>query len=250
MIPFRVIPVIDILNSKAVHAIKGERTKYQPLRSKLFNSSNPYKIIKILHQNLYFNEFYIADLDSIIYKYSNFEILAKISDINEIKIILDPGIVDIKDISRYSHLNLHKLILGLETIKNLEVLKKIINILGSNQVIVSIDMFKGKIISKIKEINKQNPFNIIPILNNLKVKEIILLDLFRVGQKLGGVPPLYIKINKLFKNKVLVGGGIKNISDILEYYKNHFSGVLIATALYDGTIKIEEIRKILKKSII
>ena len=32
---FKIIPVIDILNSKAVHAKKGERTKYKTLKSNL-----------------------------------------------------------------------------------------------------------------------------------------------------------------------------------------------------------------------
>ena len=29
---FKIIPVIDILNSEVVHAVKGEREKYKPLK--------------------------------------------------------------------------------------------------------------------------------------------------------------------------------------------------------------------------
>ena len=52
MSQFEIIPVIDILNSKVVHAVKGERSKYKRLRSYLFNSSNPKDIIKITKEYL------------------------------------------------------------------------------------------------------------------------------------------------------------------------------------------------------
>ncbi|MBA7635504.1 hypothetical protein ES703_43108 [subsurface metagenome] len=39
-----------------------------------------------------------------------------------------------------------------------------------------------------------------------------------------------------------MGGGIKNYTDILNIKEQNFSGVLIATALYDGTIEIENLR--------
>ena len=62
---FRIIPVLDILDSKAVHAIKGERAKYKPLNLKLMKSSNPVEIVEFLNKEFNFKEFYIADLDAI-----------------------------------------------------------------------------------------------------------------------------------------------------------------------------------------
>jgi uncharacterized protein related to proFAR isomerase len=41
---------------------------------------------------------------------------------------------------------------------------------------------------------------------------------------------------------VFVGGGIKNLNDILDYKEKNFAGILIATALYDGTIGIENLK--------
>ena len=106
-------------------------------------------------------------------------------------------------------------------------------------------MFKGKIITKINDLKNETPLNVVLKLKNLGVRELILLDLFRVGQKLGGIPPLYLKIRNIFDGNILVGGGIKNFDDLLNYYRNSFSGVLLATALYDGSIKVEKL-KILK----
>ena len=242
---FRIIPVIDILKSEAVHAVKGERAKYKPLIAEFFESSDPLEIVKILKSKYNFEEIYLADLDAIINKNPNYEIISKVSEIQDLKIILDPGIIESEDILKYSKFKIKKLILGLETINSLEVIKYGLNIFDTEEIVISVDMFKGKIITKINDLKNETPLNVVLKLKNLGVRELILLDLFRVGQKLGGIPPLYLKIRNIFDGNILVGGGIKNFDDLLNYYRNSFSGVLLATALYDGSIKVEKL-KILK----
>jgi len=213
MSKFKIIPVIDILNSMAVHAIKGERTKYKPLKSYLFQSSNPVEIIQLIRRKFDFKEFYIADLDSIIEKTPNFQILKDILNISDIEIILDPGIVDLKDISRFSSFKIKNLILGLETIKNFEVINHSLEILNQNKIIISIDMYNGQILSNAKDIRDLEPLKLIKKLESLGIKNLILLDLFRVGQKIGGIPSLYLDILHNFTGKVFAGGGIKNYTD-------------------------------------
>ncbi|MFX1328674.1 MAG: HisA/HisF-related TIM barrel protein [Promethearchaeota archaeon] len=238
---FKIIPVIDILNSKAVHAISGERDKYQPLKSYLFQTANPVDIIRILNKKFLFKEFYIADLDSILYKIPNFQILKDIANLSNINIILDAGIVNLEDIFYFSRQNIKNIILGLETIKSLKVINQSMQILGQNNIIISIDMYNGEILSRSKEIKNQDPLKLIKNIESFGIKNIILLDLSRVGQKIGGIPSLYLDILRNFNGNVFVGGGIKNYKDILDYKEKGFSGVLIATALYDGTINLEKL---------
>ncbi len=238
---FRIIPVIDILNSYAVHAIKGERDKYKPLESYLFDLSEPFLIAEFLKIKYKFKEIYLADLDSIIYNNPNIDILLKIKEILDLKVILDPGIIKKEDIRRYSQIGINKLILGLETIDSFEVIKEGLKIFGKKNIILSLDMYKGNIISNIKELKDQTSLSVINRLENLGIQELILLDLFRVGQKIGGIPPLYLKIRKNFDGSILVGGGIRDFKDLVDYKNNNFSGVLIATALYDGSININKL---------
>ena len=241
---FKIIPVIDILNSEAVHAVKGEREKYKPLTSVLFKGNDPIKIAKKFKDEYLINEIYIADLDAIIRRKPNLTLLTKILKIPEIKVMIDPGIISIKNIVEYSRYNLDSLILGLETVKNLKVISECLKIIGSNKTIVSIDMYNEVIQTNVKEIQNQHPIEIIKKIEEVGVKKIILLDLFKVGQKIGGIPPLYLKIRDIYNGKILVGGGIKDIRDIKLYKQYDFSGVLIGTALHDGTIEIEKLRKI------
>jgi len=243
MSKFRIIPVIDILNSIAVHAIKGERDKYKPLKSNILNTSDPLEIIKILKHKFHFDEIYIADLDAIIKKNPNRKLMLKILEVPELNVMLDPGIINKNDISNYSRYNLSKLILGLETINSFEVIEEGLRVMGQNRLSISIDMYQGKIISNLKELKKQDPLKLIKILKKLNVKEIILLDLFRVGQKIGGIPPLFIKFRNQFQGNILLGGGVKEFNDLEIMQYHNFSGVLIATALYDGSINFDDLKK-------
>jgi phosphoribosylformimino-5-aminoimidazole carboxamide ribotide isomerase len=241
---FKVIPVIDILNSEAVHAVKGERDKYKPLKSALVKNSEPVEIISKVKNDTLIQEVYIADLDAILKREPNHSLLAKILKIPDIKVLIDPGIILAKNISEYSDYGLDSLILGLETIENLSVISDCLEIMGTHKTIVSIDMYKETILTNVKEIKNQGPIETIKKIEKLGVNKIILLDLYKVGQKIGGIPPLYLKIREQFNGQILVGGGIKDIRDI-EMYKHHnFSGVLVGTALHDGTIELEKLRKI------
>jgi phosphoribosylformimino-5-aminoimidazole carboxamide ribotide isomerase len=180
-------------------------------------------------------------------KQPNFNLLGKIIDHYEFDLIIDPGIISIDDVMKYYSFGIKKLILGLETLKNLNVLIDTIDILGINNLYISLDMFSERVITEIKEFKHQSAINVTKELDKLGIQKIILLDLYRVGQKMGGIPPLYHKIRKLYQGKILVGGGIKNLSDIKMYYTAGFSGVLIGTALYDGSINIQKLRNLINK---
>ncbi len=241
---FKIIPVIDILNSEVVHAVKGERDKYRPLKSVLVKNAEPVEIITKVKNVTLIHEVYIADLDAILKREPNYSLLAKILKIPDIKVLIDPGIILAKNISDYSDYGLNSLILGLETIENLSVISDCLETMGEHKTIVSIDMYKEVILTNVKEIKNQGPIETIKKIEELGVKTIILLDLYKVGQKIGGIPPLYLKVREQFNGQILVGGGIKDIRDI-EMYKHHnFSGVLIGTALHDGTIELEKLRRI------
>jgi phosphoribosylformimino-5-aminoimidazole carboxamide ribotide isomerase len=240
---FRIIPVVDLLNSRVVHAKRGDRKKYKPLKPIFLNSSNPIKIISKLNQSYNFQEIYVADLNAIMEKGSNIGIIKEFTKNSKIKILLDPGIRNKQDIHNHINLLIDKLILGLETLISLKTIEDGLKLMGSDKIIISIDMYNNKIISNIKKFKNQDPKVLMNTLRGLGVKNVILLDLFRVGQKVGGIPPIYLEIKENFKGNIFVGGGIRDMQDILRYKDHKFSGVLIGTALYDGTISKEQLEK-------
>lgn len=240
---FRIIPVIDIMNGTAVHANKGLRNEYQPLHMKFSQSSKPQELLAVFSEDFKFTESYIADLDSIIREKPNIDLLGKIIQETSLEIMLDAGIRNLYDIMQFKNLGLSKLILATETIESFNVVEDAISELGSEKIIVSIDMMKQNLISDSDEIANMD---IDSIINNVKEKgisEIILLDLAKIGSLSGGGDTNYESIRSQHPDMdIILGGGVKDISDIITLEKQGFNGALIATSLHKGIITPENIR--------
>jgi phosphoribosylformimino-5-aminoimidazole carboxamide ribotide isomerase len=52
----RVIPVIDLKSGAAVHAVRGERERYRPLRSEIVAGSDPIRAARALRRALGLDE--------------------------------------------------------------------------------------------------------------------------------------------------------------------------------------------------
>ena len=61
----RVIPVIDLKRGVAVHAVRGDRERYRPLRSRIAAGSDPVELTRAVRKRFGFDELYVADLDAI-----------------------------------------------------------------------------------------------------------------------------------------------------------------------------------------
>lgn len=240
----RIIPVIDILGGLVVHAKYGQRKKYRLIKSLLCNTSNPIDIALALKSNFGFHEFYIADLDSIVGHGHNLETVSKLSKLNDIQLMVDSGINDVKKARELLQAGAEKVIVGTETLTSFEVLKSIMKFAGHENVIVSIDLKNGKILSKCEEIVRSNPEDLAKRLKSMDIKELIVLDLSRVGSNLGINIDLIRRVLSSVDIPVIAGGGIRNIDDMLLLRDLGISGLLISTALHNLKIKREDLLKL------
>ena len=87
----RLIPVMDLLDGCAVHAVRGERHKYHPLESVLCDSYAP-PVVAGAFRRLGLDELYIADLNAIQGRGSHFDMIAVLAQQAGLRISLDPGI--------------------------------------------------------------------------------------------------------------------------------------------------------------
>jgi len=229
----RVIPVIDILNGLVVHAERGQRKKYRPLKSFLCKTSDIMDVVLALKSNFDFDEIYIADLDSIMGYSQNIEILGKISKLNGMEIMVDSGIKDILKAKELLQIGISKVVVGTETLKSFEFLKDIIDFAGNEHIVVSIDIKNGKIFSKCKDIVRLRPELLVKKLESMGIKELIVLDLSKVGSISGVNIELAKRIVNSVNIPIIVGGGVRNIDDIILLQKFGISGVLVSTALHN-----------------
>ena len=238
----KIIPVIDILNKKAVHAKGGKRSEYKSLKSPLFSSDDPINIAITL-EKLGFKEIYLADLDSIINHNTNFEICEQIRDSSKIELIVDAGVNDKELATCLFNRNVGKVIIGTETLTSMSFLKDAVQLFGNSRIVVSLDLQGEKMLANFNLGDIKHPFDFFKTIEAFGVSQIIILDLMRVGCELGVNTQLIKKIVEKFSIDVFVGGGVRSVSDLIELKNLGVSGVLLGTALYSKKISVEELKK-------
>ncbi len=237
----KIIPVLDILEGVAVHAIRGRRKEYKHLRSTLVSSADPLEVA-CAFKNLGFNELYVADLDAISGKKPSMTVVKRIADETGLRLMVDAGVADLPTAEELLTNHVSKVIIGTETLPTIRFVGKAIESFAKDRVVVSLDLKDGQVLSK-PELGKfRNPADILRVLQEMGLEQVIILDLSRVGSDEGVNMPLLKEILSKFKLKVFVGGGVRDLKDLLELKKMGVFGVLLATALHSGRIRLEEAR--------
>ncbi len=227
----RCVFVLDLFNGSAVHAVRGEREKYQPIAmsSRVVNASDPLSILNELKPK----EVYVADLDRITGNGENLDLIGEMA--KKAQTMADVGI------SSFGDLDLLpppvRPVLGTET-GSLSLIKRAAS---KRTVTVSVDLFGGEVLT-CDPCLKVPPLDLIRELNALPVKEIILLALDRVGTSAGLDERFLAEAADLSDHPVLLGGGVKGGSDLARLEELGLAGALVATAIHDDSIPLEKIR--------
>ena len=217
------IPAIDLLDNIVVKAFLGQRKKYKPINTKLSNSSRLENVIIGLLKEYKFKIIYIADLNAIMGNKNNFKIIKKvIRKFPKIEFWVDYGVKNFLDFKKY-HDNRFKTIIGSETLKNTDELKKIYKH-KKREFILSLD-FKNNFFLGPKNLIKNN---------KLWPKKTIFMILDSVGSRKRS------KLIKLFsldqKKDYYLAGGISNNKDIKFLEKKGFKGAILSTAIHEKNI--------------
>ncbi len=226
---FRIIFVLDILNGNAVHAVRGERSRYQPVQSRICDSSSPLGIISALKPR----EVYIADLDRLQHLGDNFELIKRISA--KAKTMVDAGVEDMGEIEKCIEIA-DTAILGTET-GSLELIKEAAEKFPG-RIDVSIDIKNGRVLTKDRRMQTK-PEELVKLLNDYDIKDLIMLELNKVGTGAGIDVDFLKEIAGISNHNVLVGGGIRDMEDINALKEIGISGALVATAVHNGKIPVE-----------
>jgi phosphoribosylformimino-5-aminoimidazole carboxamide ribotide isomerase len=237
----KVIPVIDVLNGVAVHGVRGERERYQPLKSALCKSADPLDIASSFN-SLGFCSLYLADLDAILGKTTNFSVYRQIVTQTSLDLMVDAGIADITKAEEVLATGVSKIVVGSETLGNLGFLGQAVKAFGEDRVVVSIDLKKGKVLSASEAIASLDAVSFAQELGKLGVNQIILLDLDRVGTEHGINWALLRNILEKTGVEVLVGGGIRRLKELEQLRELGVSGALVATILHNGKLQVDELK--------
>jgi len=237
----KVIPVIDVLNGVAVHGVRGERERYQPLKSVLCRSADPLDIASAF-KSLGFSSLYLADLDAILGRSVNFSVYRQIMTETRLDLMVDAGIADFARAEEVLATGVSRIVVGSETLESLDFLGQAVKAFGKGRVVVSIDLKEGKVFSASEAIASMDTVSFAQELGKLGVNQVILLDLTRVGTEQGINWALLRSILENAGVEVLVGGGIRSLQELEELRKLGVYGALVATILHNGKLKVDELK--------
>lgn len=231
---FRIIFVLDVLDGRVVHAVRGERDRYQPIHkfSKICDTSDPLEIVGALRPR----EVYIADLNRLQGTGDNFEVIRRISRL--CSSMVDLGATSLQDVK--NGLNIAStIVLGTET-STLALIGEAASHFPDS-INVSIDIKNGTVLTRDEKLNL-DLLDLIAILNKYQIRDLILLELSRVGTE-SGIDKEFLKravINS--DHDLLLGGGIRGLGDLKLLEGLGIKGVLVATSIHKGKIPIGMIR--------
>ena len=237
----KIIPVIDVLNGIAVHGIQGDRKRYLPLKSLLCKSVNPLEIA-FTYELLGFSSLYLADLDAIKGNLVNLNIFKQIMKKTNLDLMVDAGTSDLTQAEKVLETGVSKIVIGSETLKCVNVVREVVTAFGADKIVVSIDQKDGKLLSASGAISSIGTVSFAKQIAGLGVRQIILLDLGRVGTEQGTNLTQMKPILEMSGVEVLVGGGIKSLQELKNLRKLGVSGVLVATVLHNKKVTVNGLK--------
>lgn len=245
---FRIIPVIDLKGGIAVHARGGERAQYRPLESVWQASPSPIGLAEAVRDGLGCDTLYVADLDAIESVAGTQFPFHRLAD-RRLDLWLDVGIRDVTSLAPFLDPSGRqvRVVVGLESVRGLSALRAVIEQIGADRVVFSLDLRDGMpVVSPWARWTSAEPEDIIAVVSDLGVHRVILLDLARVGSGRGtGTDALLAHVvRKWPATSFIAGGGVRGLDDVLRLEEMGASGVLVGSAIHDGRIGRQELERI------
>lgn len=178
----QVIPVIDIMRGIAVHARRGERSVYRPIRSVLLQGADPVALLRAYRSAFESTAVYVADLDAIMGNGENLAIIEKMAVAEpEITLLVDAGIHDTLQARRLLDAGAKKVIIASESLAAFDAASGLLAVLGTEQTLFSLDLTAHAMIWREPSTESRDPSVAAAHLASLGFREAILLEMDRIG---------------------------------------------------------------------
>jgi phosphoribosylformimino-5-aminoimidazole carboxamide ribotide isomerase len=210
----RVVPVIDLKDGTAVHAVRGERERYRPIGEPL-----------AIARRFRLEELYVADLDAIAGAGDNDDVIRALA--REARVMVDAGVSEPERAQALVDLGVQRVVVGTETLTDADVLDRL------PDAVLSVDLREGRVLSCDPRLAGLPALDAVARLAG--PREVIVLDLARVGTSSGPDVALIAELHAAFPDlELLAGGGVRDGDDLRALADAGAAGALVATALHRG----------------
>ena len=230
-----IIPVIDLMGGRVVHAKAGLRDFYEPIKSVLTCATDLSSVVADLNIFFPFNTVYIADLDVILGKELVLEGYQQlVVDFPNISFWLDAGIREEKDLAGLLNIEGIRPVLASETLDNTAMLP------GDGETILSLDFRHGQFLGDHSLWEDEKLWS----------DQVILMQLDYVGTRQGPDMGLLKKVMGKKKGvNIVMAGGVRGGKDLELLKEAGVAKVLVASALHDGGLSRATLETLTKKAL-
>jgi len=238
----RVIPVLDIRDGVAVHAVAGNRQHYRPVAIPGLGDARPLELARWYRDQFGLDELYLADLNAIAGDPPAVDIYSDLRAAG-FRLLVDPGIRSVPDVRRLIQQRSlpgrgDGIVVGLESVTAIDELPRLAREVGESRAIFSMDLADGRLLTRVPEFQELSPEGLFSTVIAAGFRRLIVLDLRRVGVGRGtGTTDLCARFHALNPEiEILAGGGVRNAEDLRALGRSGCSAALVASALHDGRL--------------
>jgi len=233
------IVAIDIIGGKCVRLTRGD------FNSKKIYNENPLDFAMQIEENG-INYLHLIDLDGAKNKkLENIKVLEKIASKTNLKIDFGGGLRTYDDILTVINAGARQITAGSIAVSDPVLFIGWLTKLGQEKLILGADCIDRKISTAgWLENSDLDVINFISNYRSKGVKYAVCTDIRRDGTLEGPSTELYKDILQSVNIKLIASGGISSIKDIEEVEEAGCEGVIIGKAIYEGKIKLNELRKL------
>ena len=240
----QLIPVIDLARGQAVQARAGDRARYRPVSSVLApgRQGDALALVQAYRDLVGVRECYVADLDAIQGGDLQRGLLSElVRAAAPHRLMVDAGAGDSTAALEVLALGAGTVVVGLETLRQLDDLAGIVAAAGAARVVFSLDLRLGRPV-----LSSEATTSVAATLEaedlalravRAGVRSVLVLDVARVGT--GGGVDLEL-LRRLRRRapavRLLAGGGVSGPHDLARLEEAGCDGALVATALHTGRV--------------
>jgi phosphoribosylformimino-5-aminoimidazole carboxamide ribotide isomerase len=244
-LPMELIPVLDLLRGQAVHARRGARQKYQPVQSALLpgRAGDAVALARAYHTMMCAWRCYVADLDAIEGWAPQTKLIQALADSEHgfgEGLIVDGGVTTPRAAETLLRAGASMIAVGLETLRGFAELRSIVEVVGGERVIFSLDLLEGRPIQRRTGRVASEEAVVIELAARAAdagVAAVLVLDLAQVGAETGPRNlELIDGLKRMLGVPIYAGGGVRSSADLDLLEGVGCDAALVGSAIHNGMI--------------
>jgi phosphoribosylformimino-5-aminoimidazole carboxamide ribotide isomerase len=236
-----IIPAIDLIDGKCVRLTFGDFNQ-----KKVYNE-NPLEVAKQF-EDAGIHRLHLVDLDGAKAGHIiNYKVLETICTKTGLTVDFGGGLNSNNDLSIAFESGAQMITGGSIAVKNRELFIQWLSEYGAQRIILGADVRNSKI--AVKGWQEESELTINQLLESyvpFGIKKIICTDISKDGAMQGPSFDLYQQLQTDFPElEFIASGGVTTMDDVIKLKEMGMHGAIIGKAIYEGTIKLDELSKII-----